>query len=614
MVDGRGELKIMKSYSERVQAQLANPRKKEITLRGTITEPLIINRSVILSGEVLLKAPLLIGDGLQVTFEGLDVTMGSWNAQIGVQDSFKGHLILNHVNVWYGKSLIKDYETHANTGAVMGALMVSNAYNSTINITNSFVANAALSAHELSIMSSKVGTLFGPQSTFYGDIVKMSGSTITNYELTGDVQLANIATNGGLWLHELTAPAQIKNLIIEEPTDLNKHGGLSLMVQSMEFIYRLVNQISGPEFVLNTLVIDGDAKISDVYKRAGVDNLTQRFGYGLALVNIQAGDVTIENVHNPERILEYESVTFGDLKLVGQQSEVIQASGNGSISQVADPTKQKSLGQSSAALQKLNHMIGLDSVKSKVKRLIASTAMRKQRGQKIPALHMVFSGNAGTGKTTVADLIGQALFENGVIASSKVVHATKKDLVAGYKGQTAEKTRQVIESAYDGVLFIDEAYALTPDANSSDNDFEGAAITELLAQMEDHRDRLVVILAGYTKEMKDFMASNQGLNSRFKTWIEFPDYGPKDLTRIAIKQLQASDVPLTKSNAQQLAQAMSYFVKHGLNDGNGRFVRNFVETIMEIRDVRLFEGDPQNGLLKSDIIKGMKQIIKRATI
>src|SRR5262249_2237903 len=158
-------------------------------------------------------------------------------------------------------------------------------------------------------------------------------------------------------------------------------------------------------------------------------------------------------------------------------------------------------------------------------------AERKKKGLPRVAItnHLVFTGNPGTGKTTVAKIIGRIYKEAGLLRSGRVVDTKRNDLVAGYTGQTALKTQKVIDAAIDGVLFIDEAYSLTPTAGG--DNYGEEAINTLIEAMETYRDRLVVIVAGYRSEMKHFIDSNPGLRSRFKTIIDFPDYDTESLFR-----------------------------------------------------------------------------------
>ena len=605
---------MFKKVSESIQKQLDNSKTDVIKLHGTVTEAIHVRRSVKFIGKAVLEAPILIEGGLQVIFEQSLLTVNDWNGQIGVTDNYTGQLTLHDVKIGYSAKLTKEYTTYANKGTEIGALIVSNAANSFITIVDSDILTASLTAGTLKISNSHVGYLFGPASGFYGNVVDIVDSNISNFDLTGDISILNVETSGDLRFFNLTSPAQIQSIRVSPITLNPKTGQMYRIQKEMMAVYKIANRIDDDaDIVVNVMTINGEAVVSNVILEEGTDQLLDKFGYGLALINQIAGDVSLTGIDNV-RALEFVSVTAGDLKLVGNTNEQIESVGKGKISQVGgldDPALDDETHQKSA-LAELNSMIGLASVKTQVKKIIASATMRKQRHQPMSSLHMIFSGNAGTGKTSVANTVADALFENGVIERSKVVHATKKDLVAGYIGQTAEKARQVVEQAYGGVLFIDEAYTLT--ADSSSNGFEAEAIGELIAQMENHRDNLIVIMAGYTDEMKRFVDSNQGLNSRFKIWIEFPDYNELELTKIAVKLLSDGGMDVTKSHARWMYNAMKYFVSHQLNDGNGRFARNFVDSIIENHDTRLFDGDTEQMITKDDFNKAVKSIVVRSQI
>ena len=186
-------------------------------------------------------------------------------------------------------------------------------------------------------------------------------------------------------------------------------------------------------------------------------------------------------------------------------------------------------------LEELNSLTGLDDVKKDVNSLINLLQIRKireERGMKqIPmSLHLVFSGNPGTGKTTVARLLAKIYYNLGVLTKGHLVEVDRSGLVGGYVGQTAIKVQEVIQKSLGGILFIDEAYSLT--ANKGENDYGLEAVDTLLKGMEDHRDDLVVIVAGYPDLMNEFLNSNPGLRSRFNKFINFADYNPKELVDI----------------------------------------------------------------------------------
>ena len=199
--------------------------------------------------------------------------------------------------------------------------------------------------------------------------------------------------------------------------------------------------------------------------------------------------------------------------------------------------------------------------------------------------HCVFTGNPGTGKTTVARIVASIYKELGVLKEGHLIETDRSGLVAEYVGQTAVKTNKIIDSALDGVLFIDEAYTL---AEGGSSDYGSEAIATLLKRMEDDRDRLVVIIAGYTKNMKQFIDSNPGLQSRFTRYIEFPDYSAEDLMRIFELCMSKYDYHFGEGTKNALQQYLNNAVAHkDENFGNGRFVRNVFEKVLQNQADRL---------------------------
>lgn len=242
------------------------------------------------------------------------------------------------------------------------------------------------------------------------------------------------------------------------------------------------------------------------------------------------------------------------------------------------------------AANELDSLIGLTSVKKEVQTLsnfVTIQQKRKEQGMKSSSVsyHCVFTGNPGTGKTTVARIVANIYKELGVLKKGHLVETDRAGLVAEYVGQTAVKTNKIIDSALDGVLFIDEAYSLV---SGSENDFGKEAIATLLKRMEDNRDRLVVILAGYTEDMKRFIDSNPGLQSRFNRYIEFPDYTAEELLQIFESNMHKFDYQFGEGAKDALQQYFENAVAHkDANFGNGRFVRNTFEKILERQANRL---------------------------
>jgi hypothetical protein len=243
-------------------------------------------------------------------------------------------------------------------------------------------------------------------------------------------------------------------------------------------------------------------------------------------------------------------------------------------------------------LMELHTLIGMASVKEEVNTLtnfLKVQQVRLQRGMsKTPiSLHAVFCGSPGTGKTTVARLVGKIYKQLGFLSKGHLVETDRSGLVAGYVGQTSEKVDELVQSALDGVLFIDEAYALKPTDGGS-NDFGQEAIDILLKRMEDYRDRLVVIVAGYTHEMTRFLEANPGLKSRFNRYFYFQDYDADELLLIFHKLCQFSHFS-SAPEADQLLRDMLHqlYVNRDLTFGNGRLVRNIFEKALEKQANRL---------------------------
>jgi SpoVK/Ycf46/Vps4 family AAA+-type ATPase len=233
------------------------------------------------------------------------------------------------------------------------------------------------------------------------------------------------------------------------------------------------------------------------------------------------------------------------------------------------------------ALQELQQLIGMSAVKQKVESLTNFLRVQRERRQmglkETPlSLHTVFQGNPGTGKTTVARIMGRILGALGILSKGHLVEADRSGLVAEYAGQTGPKTNKVIDAALDGILFIDEAYSLV--AERGDDPFGQEAVSTLLKRAEDDRDRLVVIVAGYPEPMQRLLSSNPGLMSRFGTTIDFADYGPVELGEIFGVLCQRDEYelpPLTR--ARVLVGFAWHYHRRDANFGNGRLARNVFE-------------------------------------
>ena len=263
-------------------------------------------------------------------------------------------------------------------------------------------------------------------------------------------------------------------------------------------------------------------------------------------------------------------------------------------------------------MAQLDSLVGLDDVKKDIKNLmnlVKVRRLRKENGLPIPpmSLHMVFMGNPGTGKTTVARIISGLYAAIGVLEKGQLIEVDRSGLVAGYVGQTALKTQEVIKSALGGVLFIDEAYSL---ASGGENDFGREAIETILKAMEDHRDELIVVVAGYDGPMEKFINSNPGLQSRFNKYFYFPDYNGEQLLYIFKGQCKKNGYALTEeAEAEAKAMFEELYENRGENFGNGRDVRNVFEDTVVRQSNRVAALDAPT---KDDLMQLLPEDLKDA--
>lgn len=302
------------------------------------------------------------------------------------------------------------------------------------------------------------------------------------------------------------------------------------------------------------------------------------------------------------------------------KNSIISYYGYGKLLEICNKEKQnkenKDKRSLSELLDELNALVGLESVKKKVNDLIAYQKVQKLRRENNlfsskNTLHLAFTGNPGTGKTTVARIVGRIYKQIGLLSKGHFVEVSRTDLIAGYQGQTALKVKKVIEKAKGGVLFIDEAYSITE--NDHSDSYGRECLTELTKALEDYRDDLVVIVAGYTEPMKKFFESNPGLKSRFNTFIEFEDYSAYELGKILENMCSLNDYELSDDARKQLQE---YFINKVEtkedNFANGRMVRNLFDDLVMNHARRVIKLDAPNKsdlctILKVDFIPDLKE-------
>ena len=363
-------------------------------------------------------------------------------------------------------------------------------------------------------------------------------------------------------------------------------GGKKLSYENHRDLYRYVNHVLAEETLKDFYSIRHDADepllfmVAHVLERVDV---VRKQKYLVLLYRFASVMAKADNT-----VTDKESAFLRSIMQV--QNDGINIQSEGMEDEDMEGVYHKfSAEQNDSMKTELDDLIGLESVKREVKELTNYIRIQKERGRKGMRVspityHCVFTGNPGTGKTTVARILAKIYKNIGVIPKGHLVETDRSGLVGEYVGQTAVKTNKVIDHALGGVLFIDEAYSLLGD----EKDYGREAIATLLKRMEDERGQLVVILAGYTKEMQDFINSKPGLQSRFSRYIEFPDYNADELFQIFCKQLKQFEYTLTDEAAETLKGYFSYAVAYkGPNFGNARFVRNVFEHTLQKQANRL---------------------------
>lgn len=447
-------------------------------------------------------------------------------------------------------------------------------------------------------------------------IENYSGNAFSGHEST--VNMETVFLEGGLLTDKNRYPcALFKNSIINlhtvEILQPNYTSALDLSHSKGKIDSSLASSVS----INHSTIHFEEAVVNESLFVNNHSNITANY---LEILGIANGKVNINVVHNssfhaeeiligrettPNIVIDWTvdyNVKQTKLFSFDEETQYFKEDANGYLQPIDKEIEPTYRGEK-PALQRLNELIGIENVKEEVESFIAVAELNRRRIDKdlesTPlSLHSLFLGNPGTGKTSVARLIGELLFEIEVVSTDNFVEVSRSDLVGTHIGQTAPKTRKVLESALGGVLFIDEAYTLS---TGSEKDFGIEAINEMLKFMEDHRSEIVIIFAGYTNDMKKFLEMNDGLKSRIPNHFHFQDYSIEDLVQIGLIGLYKEKYTL---NVETYRKLINHRYDQSYDQSNGRWIRNLNDLITRKIALRIMkEPDADiNVILDEDLI------------
>lgn len=637
----KGEKSIADAMEKAMDQDTIQIKEKHTVVPQTI----MVKPGVVIQGDPSGNAPIVSGPARQpaffipasaygtITLRHLRLQLDE--SSIGLRiNTGRVKLILDDVQIYHKKGLDVAYNALVAGSEKDG--------DPSIEIINSLIDKIAGKVDSISVKDSNIGDWFDAHnSQLFFNQAQIDGTALQNILLAGNdksaqLRLTNVALGGNVRFQQCNVAGDTISLtqlpIINHRGKVKPENGspdaTSLIVaQDAKLNLQHISQAQSldPNSVDYKLpkwrglgVIGGSLTIDDAYfVNTGLKNVAR------------GGDITFKNVTDDSEWAVDNSWGAGPkLHLSNKNSNSMLFEANDGLNGIPSGIEGQPQ-QHESALQKLDEMIGLKPVKAQVRQIVAqakANAEREKRGlgnSKLKRrLGMIFAGDAGVGKTTVAKLVAEALYEAGVLPSSTFHSVGAADLVSQYVGKTSQQTHDVIMKALDGVLLIDEAYALNSNPNGGNsNNFNQEAITQLVKDMDQYADRLVVIAAGYSQPMKQFLANNQGLPSRFPNWIEFPDYSPTELKLIMRLDLKKAGARL--SNPQVInyldrgIDQLLPIVSSGQGSGNGRFVDNYVQRVTEMRDNRLAQqdmsklSDLQLMIIKPQDVQQAVEVMKR---
>lgn len=532
---------------------------------GETFEAIPLTTDVVIKGEQTISvAPGSLGidaGNVNVTLDGVTLRLGAKSNFMRLPEGHHGVVTLKRVKMTWDKGVDpRDWYPPVFSQSSLSQYVLDEVESPYVFFKGQY----------LKMTKSRIGNLFGPQSILNVSTVALERSTLNHarlvsIEAVGSLNGSKLLTQGGLTFEGYS-------------------GLLDGVSFQLTFTPRFDRQYLDSSYVKTsikglTFLSCSGLTLKDYRQRIKGDGLWQ--GCWIQDSDMLLSDLKLVFCSIKNR-LENSTLKFQNVVDESQWQEV------GKVKQSEATLSKDREGQ---AFRRIQSLVGLENVKKYLDEMIGMAITNEElrkRGLQASSgfsLHQVFGGNPGTGKTTVAKLFGEALYEEGILPTSNFKVATRKDLVAEYVGQTAIKTHELIERARGGVLLIDEAYSLRSKPGA--NDFAAEAVDQLVMDSEEYRGDTIIILAGYTNEMRDFIENaNPGLKSRFKNWIDFPDYNLEEL--IQIVHFTAKDLGVEIQDPARLEQSFAnIYNRHGYVEGNARYVRNYVQDLVMAKNLRV---------------------------